>query len=54
MRRLLAMPVESLAALGERSRAHAQRWNWRTVADAQEQYYFDVMHRHRIDSLTHP
>jgi phosphatidylinositol alpha-mannosyltransferase len=54
MRRLLATPVESLAAQGELSRAHAQRWNWRTVADAQEQYYFDVMHRHRVGRLTNP
>jgi glycosyltransferase involved in cell wall biosynthesis len=54
MRELLAMPADSLAVLGEASRAHATRWNWRTVADAQEQYYFDVMHRHRVDSLTNP
>ncbi|HUD33666.1 MAG TPA: glycosyltransferase family 4 protein [Variovorax sp.] len=54
MRRLLAMPADALAALGAASRAHATRWNWHTVADAQEQYYFDVMHRHRVERLQNP
>lgn len=54
MRELLAMPLEALRARGEVSRDHATRWNWRSVADAQEQYYFDVMHRHRADSLRNP
>lgn len=48
MRDMLAMPVERLSSLGEAARRHATRWNWDTVADAQEQYYLEVMDRHRI------
>ena len=56
MRDLLSMPQEQLAALGEASRQFARRWNWDTAALAQENYYLEVMerHRHRRSQPTRP
>ena len=47
MRKLLAMPPAHLAMLGEASREYARRWDWDAVARAQEDFYLEVMDRHR-------
>lgn len=46
MRELLAVPTGALAELGEGSRSYARRWNWDTAAQAQEDYYLQVMEQH--------
>lgn len=47
MCRLIDMQAEPLAALGEQSRRYARRWDWDAAADAQENFYIEVMEQHR-------
>lgn len=46
MRRLIAMPDATLAALGDESRLYARRWNWDAAAEEQERFYLEVMEQH--------